>query len=151
MVEAGGPLSKRYIASVLWPEVDLERARDCLYKTLAWLRAEPELGGLLGLDAARESVSLRGEALSTDLEEFDRCYAGREDIRCCRRAAELYSGPLLWQECYDWTDEKQSWYEIRYAEVLSILAAHRESGAEGAGEISRWPEGQQEEGKGCTH
>ncbi len=127
MLESGGPLSKRYIASVLWPEADLERARDCLYKTLSWLRAEPELYGLFGLDAARESVSLHVEALSIDLVEFDRCYAGRSDVRCCERAAELYSGPLLWQECYDWTDEKQSWYEIRYAEVLNILAAHREN------------------------
>ncbi len=128
MLESGGPLSKRYIASVLWPEADLERARDCLYKTLSWLRAEPELYGLFGLDAGRESVSLHVEALSIDLVEFDRCYAGREDVRCCRRAAELYSGPLLWQECYDWTDEKQSWYEMRYAEVLDLLAAHRGKG-----------------------
>lgn len=128
MLESGGPVSKRYIASVLWPEADLERGRDCLYKTLSWLRTEPELCGLLGLDAGRESVSLHAEALSIDLEEFDRCYAARADIRCCERAAELYSGPLLWQECYDWTDEKQSWYEIRYAEVLQILAARRENG-----------------------
>jgi len=134
VLESGGPISKRYAAGVLWPESNAARARDCLYKTLSWFRTKPELCRLFGLSTVRESISIRAEAVSIDLAEFDRCYAGRGDVRCCERAVELYSGPLLWNDCYDWTDEKQSRYEILYSEILSALAAHRRGApAQGGG------------------
>lgn len=127
--EDGGPVSKRYAASMLWPESNLERARDCLYKTLSWLRSRPELCRTFGLSAIRESISISLENLSVDLMEFDRCYAGRGDIRCCRRAMELYSAPPFWRDCYDWSTEKQSLYELRYAEILHALSEyHRQQG-----------------------
>ncbi len=119
---AGKPVSKRYIASMLWPESSMTHARDCLYKTLSWFRTRPELCELFGLKIYRESISVRTDALSIDLTEFEHCYARRDDIDCCERALELYNGPLLWQNCYDWTSERQSWYEIRYDELLNALA-----------------------------
>lgn len=122
--EAGGPISKRYAASMLWPESNIEHARDCLYKTLAWLRARVELCQSFGLTVVRESISIRLENLSIDMVEFDRCYAGRSDIRCCQRAVELYSGPPFWRDCYDWTIEKQSLYELRYDELLRALSEY---------------------------
>ncbi len=127
VVEAAGkPVSKRYIASVLWPESNMTHARDCLYKTLSWFRTRPELCELFGLKIYRESISFCTDALSVDLTEFDRCYARRDDIDCCERALELYNGPLFWQNCYDWTSERQSWYEIRYDELLNALAICRQ-------------------------
>ncbi len=144
--EAGGPISKRYAASMLWPESNIEHARDCLYKTLAWLRARVELCQSFGLTVVRESISIRLENLSIDMVEFDRCYAGRSDIRlenlsidmvefdrcyagrsdirCCQRAVELYNGPPFWRDCYDWTIEKQSLYELRYDELLRALSEY---------------------------
>lgn len=125
MVADGGTVSKRYAASVLWPESNMQRARDCLYKTIAWLRRRPELLRLFGLEVVREDIAIRPGGLPTDLEEFDRCYARRGDPDCCLRAAELYSGPLFWQDCYDWGMEAQSRYEVRYTELLSTLVDHR--------------------------
>lgn len=136
VLEGGGPISKRWIASVLWPESTLSHARDCLYKVLAWLNAKPELCQGVGLTCVRESISIRMDTLWVDTVEFDRCYAKRSDPSYCQRAAALYTGPLLWRDCYDWTDEAQSRYESRYSEILEALALHhRALSSEGKSEI----------------
>lgn len=112
------PISKRHLAATLWPQADAEHARDSLYKTLHWLRSRPALCHVFGLDVERETVRIDTSQLKIDLEEFDECYALRQQPLYRQRALELYQGPLLEEEYYDWSMDYQSQYEIRYAELI---------------------------------
>lgn len=118
ILESKGPISKRHLAATLWPQADTEHARDNLYKTLHWLRARPALYDPFGLHIERENIRMDTSQLRIDLEEFDQCYALRNQPFYRQRALELYQGPLLEEEYYDWSMDYQSQYEIRYAELI---------------------------------
>ena len=112
------PISKRHLAVTLWPQADLDHARDSLYKTLRWLRAQPVLWDVFGLVVERESVHMDTSRLWIDVEEFNHCYALRCQPSFRQRALELYQGSLLEEEYYDWSVELQSVYEVRYEELI---------------------------------
>lgn len=124
ILEHKRPLSKRHAASLLWPDANAECARDCLYKTLSWLRTHPKVSSPFGLQILRNCLSVCMDQIQSDLAEFDQCYSHRSDIHCCERAVELYQGPLFWKDYFNWIDVWQSEYEIRYSVFLQNLAAY---------------------------
>ncbi len=123
----GEPTSKAEIASVLWPDVDEKRARDSLYKTCNVVKK------LRHGNLSFPLVDTRGEAwidmtrASCDLIEFEQLYRRRGEPESCRRAIDLYRGPLLDEDLYDWTTEATAYYEIRCLEMLETLARQDET------------------------
>lgn len=95
------------LVSLLWPELDAERGRAALRRTLSTLRTG--LSSLLGTDefisATRDRVALERSALSLDIEEVRHHLAadhGHGSDKVCpecievhQRAAELYRGPFM--------------------------------------------------------
>jgi DNA-binding SARP family transcriptional activator len=105
-VEARDP-TRDELVNLLWPELDAERGRAALRRTLSTLRTA--LSSMLGdgevLDASRERVSLDRSALWVDIDEAQRLSAinnGHGPDRVCvecaehlEAAADLYRGSFM--------------------------------------------------------
>lgn len=121
--EMGAPVSKHRLAEVLWPAAEAEQAMDCLYKACRPIRKTP---------FAAHVVSTPGEmrfdltGVSCDLVDFRCHYDFRCDIARCEAAVALYRGPLLGENCYEWSSAGEAYYDIRYVELLTSLGEHYE-------------------------
>ncbi|MDR3090605.1 MAG: hypothetical protein LBU36_00185 [Clostridiales bacterium] len=114
-----GSVSKRRAAETLWADSPPEKAIKSLYQTLRHLRT-------LDFPAPPIVSETRGAlrlAAATDTADFLRLYesGAPEDWE---RAVVLYRGILLVDNCYDWASEYEGYYDVRYYELLSRLAAH---------------------------
>jgi two-component SAPR family response regulator len=56
--------------------------------------------------------------------EFDRLYECRNSPENGAKALELYRGPVLGDEFYDWISIWEAYYEMRYEELLYIMVNH---------------------------
>lgn len=123
----GEPVSKVEVATALWPDADEKRARNCLYKACGFIRF------FRGGDSPFPLVDARGEIwidmahVSCDLIEFERLYEMRGEPENCRRAIDLYRGPLLYADDYDWAVNIAGYYEIRWLEMLDLMAEYCEA------------------------
>lgn len=118
VLETRASISKRHLAMMLWPEADERHARDCLYKTLQWLQKKPTICRAFSLKITRELVYVDTSDIRRDIDEFNHCYILRENPKFRQRALELYQGKLLEQEYYDWSIDYQTFYEIRFENLL---------------------------------
>lgn len=134
--------SRDFLATMLWPEANQERARANLRRALWTLNQTPFGGSLVVSD---DSVALLPEGLAVDAVEFERLLArGPHDVAALERAACLYSGDLLADfslpDCGDfelWLTGEQESYRRRALETLYTLTAHF-MGQEDYGTASRF-------------
>lgn len=119
--EMGGPVSKRRLAEALWPAAEPEQALDCLYKACRPIRNTPFASHIL---SSRGEMRLDMVGVRCDLADFRRHYAARNDIARCEAAVALYRGALLGENFYEWSNAWEAYYDIRYLEVLTLLADH---------------------------
>ena len=111
-------ISKKHLAVMLWPDADEQHARDCLYKTLCWIKKRPTICKAFSLKIARELIYIDTSGIKREIDEFDNCYNMRDNPIFRQRALQLYKGKLLEQEYYDWSIDYQIFYEIRYEDLL---------------------------------
>ena len=126
--------AREALADLLWPDADFAAARDRLSQALVWLRPQLEPPGVPRgsvLIATRLSVGLNGDAIATDVENFESALraARREGTTAARaealgRAVTLYRGELLSGQYSDWVlTERQRLLES-YLQALRELGAH---------------------------
>ncbi len=129
--EDGGPVSKRWAASLLWEEAGEEQAMDSLSKVCRTLRAfSKQHGDCLPLLFTYGELGLDMSRLRCDLSEFSRL-AASDGTESLRRAAALHAGELLAAEAYEWAGEYGGRLEIRFLELCEALAdRYREQGKE---------------------
>jgi predicted ATPase/DNA-binding SARP family transcriptional activator len=97
--------SREQLIEVLWPETDLDWARDKLRVALYSLRRQLEPPGVASgavITADRRSVQLNPAAVGTDVAQFEAALRSADRTNCiadrCQslhEAVELYRGPLL--------------------------------------------------------
>lgn len=132
----GGRITPREVLlDVLWPESDLDAARNSLNVALSSLRAQLEapvttpgaspLGQVLITD--RTTVRLNPAAFSTDVAEFEallrRARTDQPDIELLSAAVELYSGELLTGLYEDWVLGERDRLAGLFREALRQLVA----------------------------
>lgn len=128
LCEQGGPVKKSLVCENLWPDATPRRAMDCLYKVCRYLKILCR-NVFIPLRIERNSIWLDLTLAASDLAEFMELYDRRYDISCCEKAVNLYVDSLFMEECFEWIARWESFYEIRYVEMLDILVRYyRETG-----------------------
>lgn len=93
---------------IFWPDEPLERARTCLRSALSSLRRQLDDTDLF-LEAPRDMVKLRPDAITTDVADFEEAARSGDP-----GATGLYNGPLLPGCYYDWAFDERHRLEAIY-------------------------------------
>lgn len=121
--ERGRPSSKRRAAEALWPGRTEAQAVDSLYKVCRYLQECRQRGEAPAVRAARGQLWLDMAQINCDLERFYALSGPAASLEELRQAAELYRGPLLVEEGYEWSEDWEGFYDLRYLDVLARLHA----------------------------
>ncbi len=106
--------AREELMEIFWPEEPLPKARTCLRTALSSLRRQLDCPELF-LDGARDAVRLNPNAVTTDVQQFERACA-RQDAS----AYELYGGPLL-AGCYDdWALDERLRLDSLFEQATSV-------------------------------
>ncbi|MCD7982879.1 MAG: hypothetical protein LUG19_01325 [Desulfovibrio sp.] len=119
-------MPKQHLAGLLWPQIGSRQALDSLYKVCAYIGGLERKGIPLHLLSSNGEIQLDCRAIDCDLFRFDDLYKERDSIEICHALLELYAGPLLHTQGYDWLAPWEARYELRYAEILTRLLSHYE-------------------------
>lgn len=124
IVHNGMPLHKLTLAEFLWPQTAAPKAMDNLYKTIRYLKNNTSLNTYFPLLISRGEIQLDISKIACDFLLFEQYCTKPNDIIQLRKAVDLYQGPLLFEEYYEWTAEKEAYFEIRYTEIIEYLAEY---------------------------
>src|SRR5579871_662604 len=122
VLRSGQAVERRWLAGVLWPDSDEERALANLRRSLGNLRE------VLGADASRleaptaRTVRLNLAGAQVDVIEFDAAIR-RKDLSASREAVEVYRGPLLEECTEEWVLPERMQREQDYLTALNTLAS----------------------------
>lgn len=127
LVHNGIPYNKSALAETLWPQTPYPQAMDNLYKVIRFLEKTPPLFIYFPLLTSRGKIQLDISKIQCDVYLFEQCYQAQltkqHNIEETAKAVELYAGPLLYEEYYDWSTSMESYYEVRYIQMLESLIA----------------------------
>lgn len=119
--EEGRPVRKGTAAAALWPGQTEPRAMDSLYKICHGLEELAQRGEIPPVHSVRGSLWLDMARVDCDLLAFKEMTVQSDSIGDLRRAVELYRGPLLIEEGYEWTERLEGFYDMRYLETVERL------------------------------
>lgn len=117
-------MSKIRLAELLWPGVATAQALDSLYKVCRFIRGLARRDIHIPLISQRGELSLDMDRLECDLYSFERLAEAQDDPEGWARAAALYAGPVLAEDCFEWSPAFEAYYEMRHLELLERLADH---------------------------
>lgn len=123
LVHKGGPIKKLWVAETLWPAAQQQQAMDSLYKVIRFWKKEEKLNTFFPLENRTNELELKTDEILCDIWSFEE-EAASEEIGRMEAAAARYSGPLLFQEYYEWTAEQDAYYEVRFTKLLEALTEH---------------------------
>ncbi|MEI2690489.1 MAG: BTAD domain-containing putative transcriptional regulator [Anaerolineae bacterium] len=123
------PQNRDYLATLLWPEANQERARANLRRALWTLNQTPISSWI---DGTTDIIALRTDDLTIDAVVFEEQLAQRpQDLQTLERVALLYSGDLLagfsLPNCADldlWLTGQRESYRRLALRTLHTLAGH---------------------------
>lgn len=123
------PQKRDYLATLLWPEANQERARANLRRALWNLNQTPIASWMNG---TADFIALRPDDVTIDAVCFDELLAQRpQDLQALEKAALLYSGDLLAEfslpDCADlelWLTGQRESYRRLALQTLHTLAEH---------------------------
>lgn len=123
--------NREKLADMLWPDAEIDAARNRLSQAVGWLRGRLEPEGAARnsvLIADRLHVGLNPAAVVTDAAEFEAALraagaasAPEEQMRWSRQAVDLYRGELLPGFYEDWALAERARLATLYTEVLRRL------------------------------
>lgn len=134
--EYGGPIRKDSAASLLWADSTREQGLDNLLRLCKRIRKSH---GSIPLGYDKKSVWIDVTHVACDLYEFEKLYHQRENMEDCEAALSLYRGLIFYNDCYDWTAQKEAYYDMRYLTLLSCMEDHmRRCGNDRAADLYRY-------------
>lgn len=112
-------LSKRYIASALWPDSSGEKGRDCLYKVIRHLKKYIDDVPYLPIEILHKKMRIWLKTEEVDFLLFEKiCACGNLSEDQVQLLLKLYRNGFLEEECYDWSILLQSKYEILFSKIF---------------------------------
>lgn len=121
LVCENGPVKKVKAAEVLWPNASRENARDNLYKVFRYIRHIQDSGIYIPLKLYREEIYLEMSQIECDIYNFEFLYNQGNCIEHWEKAVKLYNVPLLFENCYEWTEQAEAYYDIRFIDLVQKL------------------------------
>lgn len=118
--EHSGPIKKTKICDVLWPDTNIENALNSLSKIYQYIVKNFPY---IPIFSENGSMYLDMHLIDSDLAAFIKLYK-TDNIECLKRAVELYKGSVYQDECYDWSIQISSKYEIIYEDILEKLITY---------------------------
>lgn len=115
---------KRTLAELLWPQISSDNAMGNLYKVIRFFKSNTPLNTYFPLTLSPGKIGLTMDKLSCDFLSFERAFSQFDNIKSLKKAVDLYKGPILFEEYYEWTAEKEAYYEIRYTEMVEHLVSY---------------------------
>jgi TolB-like protein/DNA-binding SARP family transcriptional activator len=132
------PQSRDKLVGWLWPERDVERARNLLNQSVHALRREI---GEAGIISVQDELRLDPAAIACDVVAFEDASAARD----FERAIGLYTGPFLdgfhlpgAAEFEHWADGERDRLRRSYARCLESFAEAAEERGEWSSAVERW-------------
>ncbi|MDR3091135.1 MAG: hypothetical protein LBU36_02890 [Clostridiales bacterium] len=128
LMERGKPIRKQRLAETLWQDAEPENALDSIYKAVRCLQALGKREGfIMPVRADSGFMWLDMERVESDVIEFERLYASGR-FADYEAAVELYRAPFLSKEFYEWLEQWQAFYDIRYMNMINaLIESYRES------------------------
>lgn len=134
--EYGGPMHKDTVGALLWPDSSKEQRIDNLLRLCKRIQKIP---GKIPLSYDKKTVWFDISQITCDLYEFEKFYKNKENPKSCESALSLYRGMLFYEDCYDWADQKEAYYDMRYLTLLSCMEDHmRQAGKEGLADVYKY-------------
>ncbi|MBO5623765.1 MAG: hypothetical protein J5959_19290 [Butyrivibrio sp.] len=126
MCEQGKLVSKKKAAEMLWPDSTPSQAMNNLYKVCHYLKTSESPISLIPIFIDNQYLSLNVHLINSDLTQFMKLISQKDDDfpLFYANAEALYSGPVLYDECYDWILPYEAFYDIHYNNILEILINH---------------------------
>lgn len=132
LCECGKPVRKETVASVLWEDSDKEAARDSLYKVCRYIRDYSFHGEKIPVYWDRGHIWMDIEQVDSDVVRFkaltDKISSVSEPedllIKSYIEATNIYVGTLLYENCYDWINEYEAFYDMRFLDICEILTSY---------------------------
>ncbi len=131
------PVSRDRLLSLLWPDVEEDRARNNLAQALYALRRDLGEDSIVGT----KDVRLDPERVVSDVAEFRSAIKRGDNAR----AAALYAGPFLdgfhvpsAADLSRWVDDERSALAHEYARLLEALARSAASAGDHAEAVRSW-------------
>ncbi|HEY9448222.1 MAG TPA: BTAD domain-containing putative transcriptional regulator, partial [Gemmatimonadaceae bacterium] len=131
-------LTRDKVIAYLWPESDLERARQLLNAALYTLR---KALGESALTSTRDELRLDPQVVCSDVKDFEAAIRGEDHAA----AFALYRGELLdgffindAPEFEQWVERERKRLATAYDSVLEALAESAESSNDFRGAAERW-------------
>ncbi|SFR68009.1 AfsR/SARP family transcriptional regulator [Anaeromicropila populeti] len=117
-----GPVKKIKAAETLWPDSSIEKARDSLYKVCRYLSSLQKNDISIPFTQYREELYLDLSQVECDFLIFESLCKENNCIAQWEEAVKLYHGPFLFDHYYEWTEQAEAYYDIRYLELIQRLA-----------------------------
>lgn len=123
-LENGAPLSKYDVAELLWPGCGPEQAMGSFYKVHSHIKQlHTALGVKSPLISLRKELRLDMGSVRCDAAEFSHLYK-TDAPGNWEKAVELYRGPLLAGDYFEWTAPWEAFFDLRYREILKKLSEY---------------------------
>lgn len=126
LCHGGEPIPKQHLAGLLWPRVGDRQALDSLYKVCAHIGALEYRGIPLRLRSSGGEINWIAGPSAVICSDSMRCTKKKDNIASCHTLLDIYAGPLLQTQGYDWLAPWEARYELRYVEILTSLLSHYE-------------------------
>ena len=138
LLQAGGDVSRDWLANLLWPETDQQTARRRLRMTLLNLRNALEGADCLRIEATRDALKVNVEPHQIDVFQFELAAASdHPDTRAM--ACNLYAGDLLARfpsisnEFDSFLDGRRAaLHSVALSLLLDVMLASRDRGDAGS-------------------
>ncbi len=122
LLHNGVPFHKLSLAETLWPQSSPSKAMGNLYKVIRYLKTSSPVNLYFPIHSSRGKIQCNLSKIKCDFLLFEQYCSDPNDIACLKKASDLYQGPLLLEEYYEWTAEKEAYFEIIYTEIIEHLS-----------------------------
>ncbi len=120
LCHAGETIDKKSVAQALWNDFKTALAMDNLYKTIKKLSLLPQHGIPLFIENTRGEIRLQTDNIESDIFSFE-VWSRSKLPKDWERAAQLYRGLLLYQDCFSWCQAIEGYYDCLYLENAEKL------------------------------
>lgn len=123
----GKAISSDFIIETLWSEFEADKAMVNLHTSIYYLRKALKASGIADfIKTSRGHYFIDAKKIICDIYDFQEIVENiedkQDDIETLQNTRKLYTGAFLEGKDYIWAEEKRSFFEQKYTEILIKLS-----------------------------